>query len=74
MLQIKGFLVLHTFAYFSIYFIAYLGYFIVPNIDLPSICSPKFKPGPPADSAQVLSERLNDVLMGFVISGYVFPV
>jgi len=37
--------------------------FVVPNIDLPAICSPKFKPGPPTDEAQVLSERLNDVLL-----------
>jgi len=37
--------------------------FIVPNIDLPAICSPKFKPGPPTDEAQMLSERLNDVLL-----------
>ncbi|KAI0832882.1 ribosomal protein S5 domain 2-type protein [Trametes gibbosa] len=34
----------------------------VPNLDLPAICSPKFKPGPPTDEAQVLSDRLNDVL------------
>ncbi|THH05198.1 hypothetical protein EW145_g4970 [Phellinidium pouzarii] len=37
--------------------------FLVPNIDLPAICSPKFKPGPPADEAQVLSERLYDALI-----------
>ncbi|KAF8551443.1 hypothetical protein OG21DRAFT_1369250, partial [Imleria badia] len=37
--------------------------FIVPNIDLPAICSPKFKPGPPSEEAQVLSERLNDALV-----------
>ncbi|KIJ64950.1 hypothetical protein HYDPIDRAFT_153849 [Hydnomerulius pinastri MD-312] len=36
--------------------------FIVPNLDLPAICSPKFKPGPPSEEAQVLSERLNEVL------------
>ena len=35
----------------------------VPNIDLPAICSPKFKPGPPSEEAQVLSERLNDALL-----------
>lgn len=34
----------------------------VPNIDLPALCSPKFKPGPPSDEAQVLSDRLNEVL------------
>ncbi|KAH8118854.1 ribosomal protein S5 domain 2-type protein [Phellopilus nigrolimitatus] len=37
--------------------------FIVPNLDLPAICSPKFKPGPPVDEAQVLSERLYDALI-----------
>ncbi|KIY46046.1 hypothetical protein FISHEDRAFT_48109 [Fistulina hepatica ATCC 64428] len=36
--------------------------FLVPNVDLPAICSPKFKPGPPTDEAQVLSERLNSTL------------
>ncbi|KAK1221075.1 hypothetical protein PQX77_016122 [Marasmius sp. AFHP31] len=38
--------------------------FLVPNIDLPAICSSKFKPGPPSEEAQILSERLNDVLVG----------
>ncbi|KIJ16523.1 hypothetical protein PAXINDRAFT_113706 [Paxillus involutus ATCC 200175] len=37
--------------------------FIVPNLDLPAICSPKFKPGPPSEEAQVLSERLNEALV-----------
>ena len=36
---------------------------LVPNIDLPALCSPKFKPGPPSEDAQVLSERLNDALV-----------
>ncbi|KAK7060869.1 hypothetical protein VNI00_000602 [Paramarasmius palmivorus] len=40
--------------------------FLVPNIDLPAICSSKFKPGPPSEEAQVLSERLNDVLVELV--------
>ncbi|KAI1795008.1 ribosomal protein S5 domain 2-like protein [Ganoderma leucocontextum] len=44
--------------------------FLVPNLDLPAICSPKFKPGPPTDEAQVLSDRLNDVLIS---SGVVSP-
>ena len=35
----------------------------VPNLDLPAICSPRFKPGPPGDEAQVLSERLNEVII-----------
>ncbi|KAI0092112.1 ribosomal protein S5 domain 2-type protein [Irpex rosettiformis] len=40
--------------------------FIVPNLDLPAICSPRFKPGPPTEDAQVLSDRLNEVL---IVSG-----
>ncbi|KAI0677709.1 ribosomal protein S5 domain 2-type protein [Trametes maxima] len=41
--------------------------FLVPNLDLPAICSPKFKPGPPTDEAQVLSDRLNDVLVSSAV-------
>jgi len=37
--------------------------FLVPNLDLPPLCSPKYKPGPPSDDAQVLSSRLNEVLI-----------
>jgi len=37
--------------------------FLVPNLDLPAICSPKFKPGPPAEEVQLLSDRLNEVLV-----------
>lgn len=39
----------------------------VPNLDLPALCSPHFKPGPPGDEAQVLSERLNEALVTFVL-------
>ncbi|KAG8917387.1 hypothetical protein FRC00_013681, partial [Tulasnella sp. 408] len=35
----------------------------VPNVDLPAICSPKFKPGPPGEEAQILSERINAILI-----------
>jgi exosome complex component RRP43 len=35
---------------------------VVPNLDLSAICSPKFKPGPPTEEAQVLSDRLNNAL------------
>lgn len=38
----------------------------VPNLDLPALCSPRFKPGPPSDDAQVLSSRLNDALISSV--------
>ncbi|KAG5635289.1 hypothetical protein H0H81_011817 [Sphagnurus paluster] len=37
--------------------------FLVPNLDLPAMCSPKFKPGPPTEEAQVLSDRLNEALI-----------
>ncbi|KAH9927345.1 ribosomal protein S5 domain 2-type protein [Fomitopsis serialis] len=37
--------------------------FLVPNLDLPAICHPRFKPGPPTEEAQVLSDRLNEVLV-----------
>ncbi|KAK4704086.1 exosome complex component RRP43, partial [Phenoliferia sp. Uapishka_3] len=37
--------------------------FLVPNIDLPPLCSPLFRAGPPADEAQVLSTRLRDILL-----------
>ncbi|KAF5321293.1 hypothetical protein D9619_000194 [Psilocybe cf. subviscida] len=37
--------------------------FLVPNLDLPAMCSARFKPGPPAEEAQVLSEKLNQALL-----------
>lgn len=39
---------------------------LVPNVDLPAMCHPKFKPGPPSDEAQVLSERLFETLTSYV--------
>ncbi|RIA82903.1 exosc8 protein [Glomus cerebriforme] len=36
--------------------------YLVPNVDLSPICSPRFKPGPPSEQAQVLSENLNKLL------------
>ena len=36
--------------------------FIVPNIDLPSLCSPRFRPGPPSEQAQVLSQFIADTI------------
>ncbi|KAJ3069829.1 hypothetical protein HK102_006827, partial [Quaeritorhiza haematococci] len=36
--------------------------FLVPNIDLPPICSPKFKPGPPSDLTQSMSELLDQTV------------
>ena len=38
-------------------------HFTVPNLDLPAMCSPKFKPGPPTEEAQVLSDKLNEAIV-----------
>lgn len=38
----------------------------VPNIDLPAMCSPKFKPGPPSEESQILSDRLYEILTSYV--------
>ncbi|CED82792.1 Exosomal 3'-5' exoribonuclease complex, subunit Rrp43 [Phaffia rhodozyma] len=35
---------------------------LVPNLDLPALSSPKFKPGPPGSEAQLLTDRLDRVL------------
>ena len=35
----------------------------VPNLDLPAMSSPKFKPGPPSEEAQVASARLHEALL-----------
>jgi len=37
--------------------------FLVPNLDLSPLRSPKYKPGPPSDDAQVISSRLNEALI-----------
>lgn len=34
----------------------------VPNVELSPICSPKFRPGPPSEQAQVASEFLNKIM------------
>ncbi|TPX32517.1 leucyl aminopeptidase [Synchytrium microbalum] len=36
--------------------------FIIPNIDLPAMCSPRIRPGPPGELPQSLSEQMNQVL------------
>ncbi|XP_074650747.1 exosome complex component RRP43-like [Tubulanus polymorphus] len=36
--------------------------FIVPNVELSPMCSPKFKPGPPSEQAQVLSQFVDDIM------------
>ncbi|XP_031550942.1 exosome complex component RRP43-like [Actinia tenebrosa] len=36
--------------------------YIVPNVDLPPLCSPRFRPGPPSEQAQALSQFFADVI------------
>ncbi|KAK9308239.1 hypothetical protein QLX08_001708 [Tetragonisca angustula] len=36
--------------------------YIVPNIELPPLCSPKFRPGPPSDQAQVVVKLIENIL------------
>lgn len=35
---------------------------IVPNLDLPAISAPQFKPGPPGDEAQTYSQQLHELI------------
>ncbi|KAK9896957.1 hypothetical protein P389DRAFT_51565 [Cystobasidium minutum MCA 4210] len=37
--------------------------FLVPNVDLPAMCSSEFRPGPPSDEAQVLSNRIRNIAL-----------
>ncbi|KDR23812.1 exosome complex component RRP43-like isoform X2 [Zootermopsis nevadensis] len=36
--------------------------YLVPNVELPPLCSPKFRPGPPSDQAQVSSNFIAETL------------
>lgn len=36
--------------------------YIVPNVDLPPLCSSRFRPGPPNEQAQVLSQFVADTI------------
>ncbi|KAJ3146572.1 hypothetical protein HDU86_008452 [Geranomyces michiganensis] len=36
--------------------------FIVPNLDLPPLCSPNYRPGPPCELAQTVSEYIDQVI------------
>ncbi|KAJ3326556.1 hypothetical protein HDU76_012818 [Blyttiomyces sp. JEL0837] len=36
--------------------------YIVPNVDLPPICSPAFKPGPPGEFTQSVTDFVNQVV------------
>ncbi|KAG5458400.1 MAG: ribosomal protein S5 domain 2-type protein [Olpidium bornovanus] len=40
----------------------------IPNIELSPLCSSRFKPGPPSDEQQVLSDRLNMFLKELSVS------
>ncbi|XP_033631740.1 exosome complex component RRP43-like [Asterias rubens] len=35
---------------------------VVPNVELPPLCSSQFKPGPPSEKAQVISQLIADVI------------
>ncbi|GFN79428.1 exosome complex component rrp43 [Plakobranchus ocellatus] len=34
----------------------------IPNVELSPLCSPNFRPGPPGEQAQVLSQNMDDLL------------
>ncbi|XP_004711301.2 exosome complex component RRP43 [Echinops telfairi] len=36
--------------------------YVVPNVDLPPLCSPRFRSGPPGEDAQVASQFIADVI------------
>lgn len=36
--------------------------FLVPNVELPPLCSSRFRPGPPSDQAQVTTKLLADII------------
>ncbi|KYN03301.1 Exosome complex exonuclease RRP43 [Cyphomyrmex costatus] len=36
--------------------------YIIPNVELPPLCSSKFRPGPPSEQAQVLSKSIDIIL------------
>ncbi|KAK7097966.1 exosome complex component RRP43-like [Littorina saxatilis] len=36
--------------------------YLVPNVELSAVCSPQFRPGPPSEQAQVLSQFVANVL------------
>lgn len=37
--------------------------YIIPNVELSPMCSPKFRPGPPSDQAQVISKLIENILI-----------
>ncbi|XP_076244440.1 exosome complex component RRP43 isoform X2 [Calliopsis andreniformis] len=36
--------------------------YIIPNVELSPLCSPKFRPGPPSDQAQIISKTIENIL------------
>lgn len=36
--------------------------FLIPNIELSPLCSPKFKPGPPSEEAQIATQLIADIV------------
>lgn len=38
------------------------GRYVVPNVDLPLLCSSRFRTGPPGEEAQVTSQFIADVI------------
>lgn len=36
--------------------------YLVPNVELPSLCSTKFRSGPPGEEAQAASQFIADVI------------
>lgn len=36
--------------------------FLVPDVDLPPLCSARFRPGPPGEEAQAVSQFIADVI------------
>ncbi|MGH0175972.1 UNVERIFIED_CONTAM: hypothetical protein FKN15_071781 [Acipenser sinensis] len=41
--------------------------YIVPNVDLPPLCSSRFRPGPPGEQAQAASQFIADVIENTII-------
>lgn len=36
--------------------------FLIPNIELPALCSPKFKSGPPCEQAQIATKFIDEII------------
>ena len=42
---------------------ALMLFLTVPNVELSPMCSSRFRPGPPGEQAQVLSQFVNEVVI-----------